>query len=195
MWFVAERNGDSAWHTLGCGGVVKESWGAKSSSVRSAVFAVRHIRHFCHFLHPLTVERHVWAIMPSVILSCCFMLRTQINHLTAGCSHASDSANFLQAHQVLNAQKTLAMWGFCSDITILFAYLSTCLAWVREYGLPYRLSSREGLQYAVSLWGCIWLIPLRWRRRLSCLLCDYYQIMTSVCVCEYVLALFIFWYA
>lgn len=45
----------------------------------------------------------IWATVPGAILSCCFMLNTQINHLTADCSHASDSANFYK-HQVLTAQ-------------------------------------------------------------------------------------------
>lgn len=44
----------------------------------------------------------IWATVPESILSICFMVNTQINHLTDQCSHASDK-NFYK-HQVVTAQ-------------------------------------------------------------------------------------------
>ena len=44
----------------------------------------------------------IWATVPGTIISLCFMINTQINHLTNICAHASDS-NFFK-HQVVTAQ-------------------------------------------------------------------------------------------
>ena len=44
----------------------------------------------------------IWATVPNAIFSLCFMVNTQINHLTNMCAHASDS-NFYK-HQVVTAQ-------------------------------------------------------------------------------------------
>ena len=44
----------------------------------------------------------IWATVPGAILSICFMVNTQINHLTVDCSHASDK-NFYK-HQIKTAQ-------------------------------------------------------------------------------------------
>ena len=44
----------------------------------------------------------IWATLPGAILSVCFMINTQINHLTNTCAHASDT-NFYK-HQVATAQ-------------------------------------------------------------------------------------------
>ncbi len=45
----------------------------------------------------------IWATLPGIMLSVCFMVNTQINHLTNICAHASDSTNFYK-HQVVTAQ-------------------------------------------------------------------------------------------
>ena len=44
----------------------------------------------------------IWATLPGMILSVCFMINTQVNHLTRDCAHASD-ADFYK-HQVVTAQ-------------------------------------------------------------------------------------------
>ena len=44
----------------------------------------------------------IWATVPGAMLSVCFMLNTQINHLSEACAHAS-SPNFYK-HQVITAQ-------------------------------------------------------------------------------------------
>ncbi len=53
----------------------------------------------------------VWATVPNAILSLCFMLNTQINHLTNTCAHASDN-NFYK-HQVVTAQNFGRSSAFC----------------------------------------------------------------------------------
>lgn len=45
----------------------------------------------------------IWATLPGFMLSVCFMVNTQINHLTNICAHASDDTNFYK-HQVVTAQ-------------------------------------------------------------------------------------------
>ena len=45
----------------------------------------------------------VWTTVPGTLLSVCFMLNTQINHLTNVCAHASDETNFYK-HQIVTAQ-------------------------------------------------------------------------------------------
>lgn len=44
----------------------------------------------------------IWSILPGFMLSLCFMINTQINHLSGSCAHAS-SPNFYK-HQVITAQ-------------------------------------------------------------------------------------------
>lgn len=54
-----------------------------------------------YFVFPLW-KAIIWATVPATILSICFMINTQINHLTDICAHASDT-NFFK-HQVVTAQ-------------------------------------------------------------------------------------------
>jgi fatty acid desaturase len=54
-----------------------------------------------YFMLPLW-KAIIFATVPGIILSLCFMVNTQINHLTNECSHASDK-NFYR-HQVRTAQ-------------------------------------------------------------------------------------------
>ena len=44
----------------------------------------------------------IWATVPNAIFSICFMLNSQVNHLTEKCAHAS-SENFYK-HQIITAQ-------------------------------------------------------------------------------------------
>ncbi len=53
------------------------------------------------FLFPFR-KSTAWIVIPNVLFSCCFMVNSQINHLTEECSNASDT-NFLK-HQVITAQ-------------------------------------------------------------------------------------------
>ena len=53
------------------------------------------------FLFPFR-KSAAFIVIPNVLLSCCFMVNSQINHLTEECSNASDT-NFLK-HQVITAQ-------------------------------------------------------------------------------------------
>ena len=53
----------------------------------------------------------IWATLPGIILSVCFMANTQINHLTGDCAHASD-ANFYR-HQASTAQNFGIGSPFC----------------------------------------------------------------------------------
>ena len=53
------------------------------------------------FLFPFR-KSTAWIVIPNVVFSCCFMVNSQINHLTEECSNASDT-NFLK-HQVITAQ-------------------------------------------------------------------------------------------
>ena len=54
-----------------------------------------------YFVFPLW-KAFIWATLPGVMLSVCFMINTQINHLTNDCADAS-STNFYK-HQVVTAQ-------------------------------------------------------------------------------------------
>jgi delta11-fatty-acid desaturase len=53
----------------------------------------------------------IWATFPGIILSLCFMVNTQINHLIDDCAHASDT-NFYK-HQVVTAQNFGINSYFC----------------------------------------------------------------------------------
>lgn len=53
----------------------------------------------------------IWATLPGIFLSLCFMVNTQINHLTNDCAHASDT-NFYK-HQVVTAQNFGIDSHFC----------------------------------------------------------------------------------
>ena len=53
------------------------------------------------FVFPLK-KAAIWTIVSNVLFSCCFMINSQINHLTTNTSNASDP-NFLK-HQVITAQ-------------------------------------------------------------------------------------------
>lgn len=57
----------------------------------------------------------VWITVPNILFSFCFMLNSQINHLTLECSNASDT-NFLK-HQVITAQN----FGCDSLFCIIFS--------------------------------------------------------------------------
>mmetsp|Transcript_24874 Transcript_24874/g.47680 ORF Transcript_24874/g.47680 Transcript_24874/m.47680 type:complete len:272 (-) Transcript_24874:281-1096(-) len=57
---------------------------------------------FATELFPTWPKAIVWAMVPNAIFSICFMLNTQINHLTGECAHARDS-NFFK-HQMITAQ-------------------------------------------------------------------------------------------
>ena len=61
---------------------------------------------FMHFWPYLTFplwKAIIWTIVSNAVLSICFMINTQINHLTDVTAHASDSTNFYK-HQILTAQ-------------------------------------------------------------------------------------------
>jgi len=67
---------------------------------RMGYFALMHM--WPYFLFPLW-KAMIWATLPGIVLSVCFMANTQINHLTDMCAHASDSTNFYK-HQIVTAQ-------------------------------------------------------------------------------------------
>jgi delta11-fatty-acid desaturase len=54
-----------------------------------------------YFYFPLW-KAVIWATVPGVMLSVCFMVNTQINHLSEQCAHASSSEFF--KHQIITAQ-------------------------------------------------------------------------------------------
>lgn len=64
------------------------------------------------FAFSLKAKAFIWAIFPSVSFSLCFMLNSQINHLTEECANAAHS-NFLK-HQVVTAQNFGCSSLFCS---------------------------------------------------------------------------------
>mmetsp|Transcript_14355 Transcript_14355/g.30141 ORF Transcript_14355/g.30141 Transcript_14355/m.30141 type:complete len:500 (+) Transcript_14355:68-1567(+) len=53
----------------------------------------------------------IWATVPNVVFSLCFMINTQINHLVGHCAHAFDS-NFFK-HQIITAQNFGRDSAFC----------------------------------------------------------------------------------
>lgn len=53
----------------------------------------------------------IWIAIPNIIISCLFMINTQINHSTEECSHGS-STNILK-HKVLTAQNFGCNSVFC----------------------------------------------------------------------------------
>jgi len=67
---------------------------------RMVYFSIMHV--WPYFVFPLW-KAVIWAVVPGVTLSICFMLNTQINHLTDECAHASDDSNFWR-HQIVTAQ-------------------------------------------------------------------------------------------
>lgn len=67
---------------------------------RVVYISLMHIWPF--FVLPLW-KAVIWATLPGIIFSVCFMVNTQINHLTNTCAHASDNTNFYK-HQVVTAQ-------------------------------------------------------------------------------------------
>jgi len=54
------------------------------------------------FVFPLW-KAFVWVPVSNAVISCCFMLNTQINHLIDSCTNASDDSNFYK-HQVVTSQ-------------------------------------------------------------------------------------------
>ena len=102
----------------------------------------------------------VWATLPGIVLSVCFMVNTQINHLTNDCAHASDS-NFYK-HQVVTAQNfgndSLFCYYFSGGLnyqiehhlfpTVNHCHLPALSRGVRmiceKHGVPYHLASGYG---------------------------------------------------
>jgi delta11-fatty-acid desaturase len=66
---------------------------------RLGYFFILHV--WPYFTFPLW-KAIIWSTLPGIMLSVCFMVNTQINHLTNGCAHAMDD-NFYK-HQVVTAQ-------------------------------------------------------------------------------------------
>ena len=75
----------------------------------------RMIYSFIMFIWPILrfplSKAVIWIAIPNIIISCLFMINTQINHSTEECSHGSNT-NFLK-HQVLTAQNFGCNSMFC----------------------------------------------------------------------------------